>query len=132
MLSIVLLWATPCIYADQVLSSAPAEKYEQIDASAPPRWRSPPRIYENLPAIPEGTYKLTVMITADREGKVIQARISSSSTIPVLDHYVVTQVSKARLYPYGRNGVARPFQVEQPYIIMNNKPKAWWKKLFGF
>lgn len=131
MLSIALLSATPCIYADQV-PSAPAEKYEQIDASAPPRWRSPPRIYENLPAIPEGTYKLTVMITADREGKVIQARISSSSTIPVLDHYVVTQVSKARLYPYGRNGVARPFQVEQPYIIMNNKPKAWWKKLFGF
>ncbi len=132
MLSIALLWATPCIYADQVLSSAPAEKYEQIDASALPRWRFHPRIYDNLHNFPEGTYKLMVMITADKEGQITQARISSNSTMPVLDHYVVSQVLQARFYPYIQNGVARPFQVEQPYIIDTHKPKAWWKKLFDF
>ena len=132
MLSIVLLWATPCIYADQVLS-APTEKHEILQSSAALTWRVHPRIFKtDLLNFPEGTYKLIVMFTVDTNGNITQTRISSSSQLAELDHYIVTRVSKAKFSPYIKNGVARPFQVEQPYIIDIHKPKEWWKKLFGF
>lgn len=81
--------------------------------------RSPKPVYSNQDLQGENR-RVVVLIEANEKGSIVNARITRSSGVPVLDEKILRAVKGAKFKPYKENGVAYPIRAEQPFDLELN------------
>lgn len=99
--------------------SPPSPKSVSIGGSGVQWSRAPKPSYSNRDLQGE-TRTVVILIEADENGSIKNARVTRSSGVPALDDKILRSVRNAKFKPYKENGVAYPIKAEQPFELTLN------------
>lgn len=84
------------------------------------QWSRTPRPSYSNKDLQGESRRVVVLIEANEQGNITNARITRSSGLAALDEKILRAVRNAKFKPYKENGVAYPIRAEQPFELTLN------------
>ncbi len=84
------------------------------------QWSRTPRPNYSNKDLQGESRRVVVLIEANEQGNITNARITRSSGLAALDEKILRAVRSAKFKPYKENGVAYPIRAEQPFELTLN------------